>query len=92
MAAKILTYAALLLGTPSFLFGYILNRATWKNDVLFLFGVVFWTVWLVFAAIDKYDRMRIRRRAMKAQARKEEYEERIRRIYGPDDNEFRNFI
>lgn len=83
---KVVTWAAILFGTPSVILGYILNMATWKNDVLFLFGISFWSVMIIFGAIRKYDEMRIRRRQMRKELRNEQYEEKIRNLYGPDDN------
>ena len=88
---KIVTWAAILFGTPSVILGYVLNMANWKNDVLFLFGIFFWSVMIVFGAIRKYDEMRIRRRQMKRELKNDEYEEKIRNLYGPGEDTHRLF-
>lgn len=86
MVAKILGQAALIVGTPSFILGYIFSHATWKNDVLFLFGVAFWCVWLVGYAIMKFYQIKTTKMRYKQEKKNNEYEEKIRNLYGPDDN------
>lgn len=87
---KVLTWAGFIIGAPSFLFGYIFSHATWKNDVLLCIGGSYWVIWMVFFFIKKYDEVRIRRRWMKEEQRKNAYEERIRNLYGPDDHRLFN--
>lgn len=88
---KIVTWAGALVGTPAFIFGYIFSRATWKNDVLLCIGGSYWVVFIIFFAIRKYDEMRIRRRQMKVQARRDDWDEKIRNMYGPEEDQHRNF-
>lgn len=83
---KILVWAGYVIATPSFILGYIFSRATWKNDVLLVIGGSYWILFIIFFAISKYDEMRIRRRQMKIEMKRQEWEEKIRSMYGPDDN------